>query len=256
MRKLKVMVLTLLSMFMVSSFAMASGEISIFVNDLEVSTEVAPFAMNGRTLVPARAVFESMGAEVGWDGQARTVTVRAKGTAVKLTIGSRVAVVNGRNIYLDQPAIVVDSRTVVPVRFISENLGARVNWDHDTKTVSIATEDNLGLGQPKSTIGGVVLGAEMLMRATAYDDSAEQNGGWAGLTAIGTRLRPGVVAVDPNVIPLRTKLYIEYADGTPYGYAIAEDVGGAIKGNKIDIFMDSSLVRSFGVKNMKVYVVK
>lgn len=97
-------------------------------------------------------------------------------------------------------------------------------------------------------------GGGVVMRATAYDDNPANNGGYVGITALGTKLRPGVIAVDPNVIPLGTQVYIEYEDGTPYGYGIAEDTGGAIKGNKIDIFMDSSLVWEFGVRNMKVYI--
>lgn len=256
MKKLRVMVLTFLSMLVLSSFSLASGDISIVVNDAEISTDVAPAVMNGRTLVPARAVFENMGAEVGWNSQTKAVTVKLNQAEVKLTLGSRVAKVNGTNICLDQPAMAVNGRTLVPVRFISESLGAKVGWNGDTSTVTIETNENLGLGKPKSSSGAAVLGQEMVMRATAYGDSAAENGGWAGLTSLGTKLRPGVVAVDRSVIPLGTKLYIEYADGTPYGFVVAEDTGGAIKGNKIDIFMDSSLVRSFGVKSMKVYVVK
>lgn len=102
---------------------------------------------------------------------------------------------------------------------------------------------------------------EMIMVATAYDLSYESTGKkpgdkWYGLTASGTKARPGVVAVDPKVIPLGTKLYIESLDGTPdYGYAIAEDTGGAIKGNKIDLFMeDAKKVKAFGRRKVKVYI--
>lgn len=94
------------------------------------------------------------------------------------------------------------------------------------------------------------------MSATAYDASYESNGPWGAVTAMGTNLRPGVVAVDRKVIPLGTKLYIESTDGWPdYGFAVAEDVGGAIKGNKIDLFYESSdTVYKFGRRNVKVYV--
>lgn len=103
---------------------------------------------------------------------------------------------------------------------------------------------------------------EMIMVATAYDLSYESTGKrpgdkWYGITASGTKARPGVVAVDPKVIPLGTKLYIESLDGTPdYGYAIAEDTGGAIKGNKIDLFMeDAKEVKAFGRRKVKVYII-
>lgn len=91
--------------------------------------------------------------------------------------------------------------------------------------------------------------ATYTMEATAYDDSPEQNGPYGPYTASGTRLRPGVVAVDPSVIPLGTKLYIE-----GYGYAVAEDTGGAIKGMKIDLFMDSASAHQFGRQNVVVHV--
>lgn len=102
---------------------------------------------------------------------------------------------------------------------------------------------------------------EAIMIATAYDLTYESTGKkpgdkWYGITASGTKARPGVVAVDPKVIPLGTKLYIESLDGTKdYGYAIAEDTGGAIKGNKIDLFMeDPKDVKAFGRRKVKVYI--
>ena len=87
------------------------------------------------------------------------------------------------------------------------------------------------------------------MKATAYDDSPESNGKWGPYSAMGNRLRYGVVAVDPSVIPLGTRLYIE-----GYGEAIAEDTGGAIKGNRIDLFMDRASAQKFGVQNVVVHI--
>lgn len=101
----------------------------------------------------------------------------------------------------------------------------------------------------------------MILEATAYDLSYASTGKrpgdrYYGITATGTRARPGTVAVDPRVIPLGTKLYIESLDGTmDYGFAIAEDVGGAIKGEKIDLFFNSATdVRNFGRRNVKIYI--
>lgn len=100
-------------------------------------------------------------------------------------------------------------------------------------------------------------GDMMVVKATAYDPSPEQNGGYGGITAMGTSLRPGVIAVDPKVIPLGTKVYIEYMDGTSFGYCVAEDTGGAIKGNRIDIlFMDNAEAIKFGVRDMRLYILK
>lgn len=101
----------------------------------------------------------------------------------------------------------------------------------------------------------------MIMNASAYDLSFESTGKrpgdkYYGITASGTQARPGVVAVDPSVIPLGTKLYIESMDGTgSYGYASAEDKGGAIKGNRIDLFFaNRSDALKFGRRQVKVYI--
>ncbi len=91
--------------------------------------------------------------------------------------------------------------------------------------------------------------------ATAYDASPADNGIWAGKTSTGMPLVYGVVAVDPRVIPYGTKMYIESVDGQYiYGYAIAGDCGGAIKGNKVDLFFPSrSTCYSFGRRPVRIY---
>ncbi len=101
------------------------------------------------------------------------------------------------------------------------------------------------------------------MSASAYDAGFESTGKnpgdpHYGMTRSGTQVRPGVVAVDPKVIPLGTKLYIESTDGTSsYGYASAEDTGSAIKGNKIDLFFENrSDALRFGRRTVKVYILE
>lgn len=101
----------------------------------------------------------------------------------------------------------------------------------------------------------------LTMVATAYDLSHDSTGKspgdkYYGLTASGTKVRPGVVAVDPNIIPLGTKLYVASLDGSPdYGFCVAEDTGGAIKGNRIDLFFESiEEVKKFGRRKVKVYI--
>lgn len=97
--------------------------------------------------------------------------------------------------------------------------------------------------------------------ATAYDLSFQSCGKYPGqpgygITASGTRAKYGTVAVDPRVIPLGTRMYIESADGSfVYGYCVAEDTGGAIKGNKVDLFFDSyNDCMQFGRRSVKVYI--
>lgn len=93
------------------------------------------------------------------------------------------------------------------------------------------------------------------VKATAYAPGPHDNEQWGDKTYMGTTVRPGVIAVDPKVIPLGSRVYIEYPDGTGQ-YAVAEDTGGAIKGNRIDIAMNSvGQAYDFGIKNVKVHVV-
>jgi Uncharacterized protein conserved in bacteria len=98
------------------------------------------------------------------------------------------------------------------------------------------------------------------VKATAYTASAEENGIWGAVDYFGNPLSLGTVSVDPDLIPLGSKLYItgyDY-DGLPQGgmYAIARDTGGAIKGNRIDIFVPDSRAKAlqFGIQYITVYV--
>ena len=117
------------------------------------------------------------------------------------------------------------------------------------KVVLVGTKE-----KPKVTTTSTPISykAVYTMKATAY--TFGEDGG--NSTATGIRPYRGVVAVDPKVIPLGTKLYIETSDGNYiYGEAIAADTGGAIKGMKIDLFLDTkSEVRSFGRRTVNVYV--
>ena len=97
--------------------------------------------------------------------------------------------------------------------------------------------------------------------ATAYDLSFQSCGKWPGdpgygITASGTHAKYGTVAVDPRVIPLGTRMYIESTDGSfVYGYCVAEDTGGAIKGNTVDLFFSSyNECMQFGRRSVKVYI--
>lgn len=101
------------------------------------------------------------------------------------------------------------------------------------------------------------------LEATAYCSCYECCGKWPGnkwygITATGTRAKIGTIAVDPKVIPLGTKVYIEGLNGAKnYGYAVAEDTGGAIKGNIIDLYFDTHKETiNWGRQQVKVYILK
>ena len=124
----------------------AAQTIDVRVNGGEVPFPNAlPKMVNGRVLVPLRGVFEAMGATVGWDPSSQTVTASGNGRTVKVQIGSRDASVNGRVVAMDVAPEISEDTTMVPLRFLSESLGARVQWQPDQERVAITTgEDRLG----------------------------------------------------------------------------------------------------------------
>jgi len=108
--------------------------------DVNVDTyelDVAPYIKEGYTMVPLRFVAEAFGAKVGWDDATKTVTIDFAGHNMKVVIGSTEAVVDGETVTMPLPAEIVNSRTMVPVRFISEAFGFTVKWDGVARTVTI-----------------------------------------------------------------------------------------------------------------------
>lgn len=94
---------------------------------------------NGRTQVPVRFVSEALGASVGWDGDTKTVTISQGSKKIEVVIGKMDYTINGEKSEMDTEALLKEDRTFVPVRFVSEGLGAKVDWDPDIRTVYIDT---------------------------------------------------------------------------------------------------------------------
>ena len=118
------------------------GSKTMYINDEPKEIDVPPTIVEGRTLLPIRWVAEPLGADVGWDGKERKVIVSLNDTTIELWIGKPTARVNGIEKPIDpnNPKVVpmiLNGRTMLPVRFVAENLGADVLWDGTTKTVTI-----------------------------------------------------------------------------------------------------------------------
>jgi hypothetical protein len=118
-----------------------ADEIKVRVNGEPVPFRSAqPTQIAGRVMIPLRGVLEQLGAErVLWRPERQEVFVRHGTSDIRLHIGDRVALVNGRPVELDVPPMVIQETTMVPLRFVSENLGARVDWLPSTQTVYIIT---------------------------------------------------------------------------------------------------------------------
>ena len=122
--------------------AMASEDITVTIDGQQIAFDVPPQIINNRTMVPLRTIFEALGATVDWNGETKTVTSTKGGTTVSLTIDNPVLYVNGNGVTLDTPACIVNNRTLVPVRAISEAFKADVKWDVGNKAVLITTTNN------------------------------------------------------------------------------------------------------------------
>ena len=112
--------------------------ISVYLNDKKIKFDVSPTIENGRTLVPVRAIFEEMGMSVSWDADSSTVTATGNGNAISMRINEKKATVNGKTYFTDVPARIIEGRTVVPIRFISESLDTFVEWNPDDRVINIS----------------------------------------------------------------------------------------------------------------------
>jgi hypothetical protein len=118
------------------------GSPTMKVGSSSVVLDAPPVIVEGRTLIPIRAIIESLGGTVAWDAGSRTVTISLDGTRLKLVIGKSSASVNGKSMPIDStnPKVVpqiLNSRTMLPLRFVAESLGADVQWNGSTQTITI-----------------------------------------------------------------------------------------------------------------------
>lgn len=127
-----------------STSAVLADSPKVYLNGTEMTFESAPYISEERTMVPFRAVFEAVGADVIWDEETQTViAVKQDGdqsTSVTLQVGKTDAFVNDQKVTLDKAAEITNDFTFVPLRFVMESLGAEVEWDNDSYSVIITTE--------------------------------------------------------------------------------------------------------------------
>jgi hypothetical protein len=106
--------------------------------EIDPGKGTAPVIVSGRTLVPIRAIIESMGGTIDWYSPERKVTVQQNGSLIELWIGKTTTRVNGVSKITDVAPNIINERTMLPLRFVSENLGCDVKWHENTKEVTIS----------------------------------------------------------------------------------------------------------------------
>lgn len=137
--------------------AIADDNVKVTFNGKQIQFDQPPIIQDGRTLVPLRAIFEEIGADVEWDSRGKTITatknnieigyapatIRGVNITIVLQIDSPIMYKNGGKIELDTSAKIVGNRTLVPVRAVTEAFECDVNWDDASKTVNITYNNNI-----------------------------------------------------------------------------------------------------------------
>lgn len=107
------------------------------LNNHFASIDSPPYIKNNRTMVPFRAIGEALGAEINWYPENKRATYALKAKFIALIVGEKNALVNGKNVSMEIPAEIKDNRLFIPLRFVSENLGAKVTWEATEKKITI-----------------------------------------------------------------------------------------------------------------------
>jgi hypothetical protein len=113
---------------------------SILASGYNIKFDLPPVIKDGRTLIPVRALSEAFGATVAWDPVKQEVTISNETTKIVLNLNSNTAYVNGAEVAIDVAPTTLNNRTIVPLRFITEALGLKVDWDAETDTVEISDD--------------------------------------------------------------------------------------------------------------------
>lgn len=137
----------------------AGPEVQTTLDGRMLNFDQPALMQDGRVMVPLRGIFESLGADVLFDNATRTIKATKGDRVVELALGSREAMINGQMSYLDVPASSIGGRTLVPLRFVSEALGAEVRWSPASRIVALSSSggevSNAPIQQPPTQTGNV-----------------------------------------------------------------------------------------------------
>ncbi|MEI3162510.1 MAG: copper amine oxidase N-terminal domain-containing protein [Lachnospirales bacterium] len=138
-RKITFTLATLMAMSALTTGALADEytKANLTIEGKAVVTDQSPVIVSGRTMVPVRVVAESLGTTVDWNAETKTVSFENEGLKASMVIGDKKLLVSGSTVEIDVPATIINNRTMVPVRFLSETFGYNVEWDAETKTVNV-----------------------------------------------------------------------------------------------------------------------
>lgn len=134
---IKILAVCLIVTLIFLSTVFANEEIKVSIDGEYLEFDVAPQIINDRTMVPLRAIFEALRAEVDWDSNTQTVTAMKNDVCVTATIGNKKMYIDDEEKIMDVAPVLTDGRTLVPVRFVAEAFDCEVEWDSKRRTVYI-----------------------------------------------------------------------------------------------------------------------
>lgn len=239
-------------------FAIGSASATeVEFNGITVEFDQPAVIIENRTMVPVRKIFELLGAQVTWDSDTRTVKTELNGKSVDITIDKNEIIINGKSEAIDASARIVNNRTLVPLRAVSQSYGCKVSWDSKAGVASVFADwyanaekkqydsDIVSLGYffdvlPTVTENGVSfrsnactlsVGAEKSDAVTINDaylaDLKKGISKFSGLTLLEMRKTEGKNAVKFSCRNNERTIYYLYAfkNGTAYNLALTVPVG-------------------------------
>lgn len=200
-------ILAILLCFALFPFNVTNAEderIKVYLNGERMQFENQPVMINGFTMVPMRAIFEALGANVSWNEKSKEITAKNGGVTIKLCIDCTGVTKNGQIIKLEQPPALIDGSTFVPLRFVSESMGQSVKWESDTRSVYI--DRNY---EPKDL-------SEIVSPAVVYIETF-LNDGTPLATGSGFIVdKDGIVVTNYHVINGAVSATVKLIDGSTY----------------------------------------
>ncbi|MGE5404341.1 MAG: copper amine oxidase N-terminal domain-containing protein [Candidatus Saccharibacteria bacterium] len=134
-RKILSVVLALVLVCGLCTYGVGAVVTTVVVGDKALKFDVPPMVLDGTTFVPMRTIFEALGADITWNKHTRTVVAKKDKRQVRLTVGDSTAKVDDHVVFLDTPALIVRGRLLVPLRFVTQALGAEIRWDGTSKII-------------------------------------------------------------------------------------------------------------------------
>ena len=210
-----------------SALNASPSNITIYVDNKPLVSATSPFIKEGVTLVPMRLIFESLGAEVGWSPETQTIIAKKNATSITLTLGKKIAFIDVHKKDLLLPPMLKNGITYVPLRFISESLGATVEWDEKQRAVFIHSNATYDFSTRSKQLSIQEIGKMEKAIVFIYNHATNGNDTFGSGFFISN---DGTIVTNYHVIAHSKKLSIytdtnkEYTDITVLGYDVLKDI--------------------------------